>query len=142
MLDTTAEKSRNRHKTPTNFAWCLCCPTIGNTDVNERAKTCRTVKSWLESEPRLIRYRNASKFSFLLDSDPGFRGLRTLAGGGSTSLYAKYGDAFPILGIEKPDGELIFKMSALSLAKNAGDCGDRVTTAIKGKRKKRQYLAA
>jgi hypothetical protein len=37
-----------------------------------------TVKSWLENEPRLIRYRHESKFSFLTDSDPGFRGLRTL----------------------------------------------------------------
>lgn len=106
---------------------------------NERAKACRMMKSWLENEPRLIKYRQESRFSFLTDSDPAFRGLRTLADKTSTSLYAKYGDAFPIFGIEKPDGELIFKCSALSLPPNAGTMGDRVTYALKSQEKKAPF---
>src|SRR4051794_29305111 len=65
----------------------------------------RQIVSWLNNDPRLAKPRGGTRFNWYVASNPLYR----------DRLRYKLGEALPILAIQRPDGEVLLNVTALSM---------------------------
>ncbi len=84
---------------------------------NERE---RQLVSWLNNDQRLAKLRNGTRFNWYSASNPHYR----------DRLRYKFGEALPILAIQRPDGEAVLNVTAISMPRTSGELADMADDAI------------
>lgn len=80
----------------------------------------RQVVSWLNNDPRMAKLRGATRFNWYVASNPLYR----------DRLRYKLGEALPIVAIQRPDGEAILNVTALSMPHSSGELADLADDAV------------
>jgi hypothetical protein len=91
--------------------------TSDNYQANQRE---RNVISWLNYDPRLAKLRAGTRFNWYTASNPHFH----------DRLRYSLGEALPILAIQKPDGEVLLNVTAISMPQTAGELADMADDAV------------
>jgi hypothetical protein len=80
----------------------------------------RQIVSWLNNDPRLAKLRGGTRFNWYVASNPLYR----------DRLRYKLGEALPILAIQRPDGEVLLNVTALSMPRSSGELADLCDDAV------------
>jgi hypothetical protein len=84
---------------------------------NDREKN---LVSWFNFDPRLAKLRGSTRFNWYLNSNPHYR----------DRLRLKFGEALPIVAIQRPDGEVLLNVTAISMPRTSGELADMCDDAV------------
>lgn len=80
----------------------------------------RDLVSWLTNNARLAKLRTTCRFNWYTGTNPHYR----------DQLRYKFGEALPIVCIQRPDGQAILNVTAISMPRSAGELADMCDDAL------------
>jgi hypothetical protein len=80
----------------------------------------RKLVSWMNYDPRLAKLRGSTRFNWYTASNPLYR----------DRIRYKLGESLPIVAIQRPDGEVLLNVTALSMPVSSGELADMCDDAV------------